>query len=294
MPESAKTAVQQNKRPARGVLKAVGNTAFAVLMIVCLLLAAYIMQLKILGEDNAILKFKMFIVLSGSMSPEFEPGSVVLVQDVKPEEIGVGDILTFRPSAASENIVTHRVASLSFDDGMEITTKGDANNVQDPLPIRPENVIGRVFLSIPYLGYLLNFAGTNYGLYSLIILPSLAVMIYEFFKIVFYIRQGKKDQEASEPVPVLPVSGQLAYVTDQPLYTSGKELRPADTRNGRAYAGSENVFNTFKMIRTLEEVSAVEKELEAFKNEVNSVRTEAKREKLMDCRNSLQLLLEEF
>ena len=98
------------------------------------------------------------MVSSGSMEPELPVGSVVYTAPVEPEEIRAGDIITFRRAGGA---VTHRVTENRREE-RELSSKGDANAREDPLPVPYEAVEGRVFVSIPGLGALYPlFSGTG-------------------------------------------------------------------------------------------------------------------------------------
>ena len=70
-------------------------------------------------------------VLSGSMEPEVKTGSLVVTRSVDAEDIEVGDIITFYPNAAEENMVTHRVIGIGHSSSLYFETKGDANEELD-------------------------------------------------------------------------------------------------------------------------------------------------------------------
>lgn len=48
-------------------------------------------------------------------------------------------------------LVTHRVVEANYEESAFIT-KGDANKTEDPLPVSYKNVVGKVFMSVPYIG----------------------------------------------------------------------------------------------------------------------------------------------
>ena len=84
------------------------------------------------------------IVLSGSMEPSIKIGDIVVVKraNTLPR---VGDIIAYKSSGL---VVLHRVINVSND---KIITKGDANNAPDN-PITRNQVIGQLYLHIPYIG----------------------------------------------------------------------------------------------------------------------------------------------
>lgn len=95
----------------------------------------------------------IYTVLTGSMSPTFDAGSVIIVREIKPEDIMLHDIITFKASTDSNVMVTHRVIKINNDGGnYEFITKGDANDVKDFTPVTAERIVGRVVYAIPKLG----------------------------------------------------------------------------------------------------------------------------------------------
>jgi len=88
---------------------------------------------------------------------------------------------------------THRVLSVRNENGTTVyTTKGDANEEEDPQEVARREVIGKVFLSVPYAGFVLDFARQPLGFALLIGLPAFLVIVSEFAAIaqeVFRLRR---------------------------------------------------------------------------------------------------------
>ena len=61
---------------------------------------------------------------------------------------------------SDEQTVTHRIKRINTDKE-KFTTKGDANDVEDSKQVSYENVIGKVVLHVPYLGYMMVMSGTK-------------------------------------------------------------------------------------------------------------------------------------
>lgn len=97
-------------------------------------------------------------VLTGSMSPTYDPGSVVIVRPVDVDDLQIGDVITFQEKSGDPTVVTHRIIGIGFggDGGRTFTTQGDANNAADPTPVTEPQVRGRVWYSVPYVGYAVN------------------------------------------------------------------------------------------------------------------------------------------
>lgn len=123
-----------------------------------------------------------YIVLSGSMEPSIPTGSVIFVQT---REIFVqpGDVILYTGSAGN---VTHRVVK---DQNEVYLTKGDANSTCDSLPVKKEQIKGKVLFHIPGLGYVVLFFRTSKG----ICLLTLFSFLFFILKYLFQIYKSGKD-----------------------------------------------------------------------------------------------------
>ncbi|HSW36541.1 MAG TPA: signal peptidase I [Candidatus Limnocylindrales bacterium] len=198
----AQTPGQPEKKNYRSRISRVfslfSNIFFVLLLLAVATLSFFLIQSRLAGGVPQIAGRQIYIVLSGSMSPEFDTGSIALVQSVAPEEISVGDIITFRTNVGAGALTTHRVVAINNEGGLQFVTRGDANNVDDPSPVPAANLVGRMTGSIPYLGYVLSFAQTRQGLILLIFVPGVLIIVNELGKIFKYLNQGKNTTEKSE------------------------------------------------------------------------------------------------
>lgn len=139
---------------------------------------------------------KAYVVYSGSMEPAIKVGSVVL--SIPQNSYNSGDIITFRagdPSrpegvlrqAQDDSVVTHRVEFKLYPAGVDgkpiYLTSGDANEDFDQGQVTDDQILGKVALAIPYLGYVADFAKKPYGFILLVIVPA-TIIIYEESKFI--------------------------------------------------------------------------------------------------------------
>ena len=126
----------------------IGQTASWLVLFVVLALVAVMIVIPRAGGATA------YTVLTGSMRPGLPPGTLAVVRPLDPQEIRAGDVVTYQLKSGEPGVVTHRVVGVGATTGGEqrFTLRGDANNTNDA-PILPEQVRGRLWYSVPLLGF---------------------------------------------------------------------------------------------------------------------------------------------
>ncbi|MBO4247642.1 signal peptidase I [Halomicrobium sp. IBSBa] len=160
-----------------------------------------------------------FVVLSGSMEPALSPGDVIIVDGSGP--VGVGDVITYDGGDAVP--VTHRIVAV--EDGAFVT-QGDANENPDTGTVTRADVLGRVALTIPLIGYVILWVQTPAGYVTLVVAPLVLLVGGELRS---WLRDrasddttaddGAGDQPASVATDVLPDDDPLieALSSEDPL-----------------------------------------------------------------------------
>ena len=135
------------------------NRILSILSTVILVFAVLIV---ILLGGVRLIGFTPYAVTSGSMEPKYKVGSVVYVKHIDPEELKTGDVITFR--LIKDELATHRIIKVDrSDEGLQFWTKGDANSISDGSPVKAADVVGKVYFTIPYLGFFGGFLDTLRG-----------------------------------------------------------------------------------------------------------------------------------
>jgi len=93
--------------------------------------------------------YRLYVVHTGSMTPTLVPGDLVIDRPAK--NLKPGEVITFRHSDLTTDVVTHRVTEVT---AAGIHTKGDANRTADVWTIRPDQVKGHVVVTLHGFGYL--------------------------------------------------------------------------------------------------------------------------------------------
>ena len=181
------------------VIKWIGNIGFAVGLILVAFLLFSVIQSKLVNGPPTIAGHQMYIVIGGSMSPSFEAGALAILKPVNPETIKVGDVVTYK-GTASDTATTHRVVDITKNDGaISFTTRGDANDVDDPSLLDSSQIVGKVVFTVPYLGKLLNFSQSKMGLVALIIIPGVILIIFEIFSMIKTVKKMKAEKMSKNP-----------------------------------------------------------------------------------------------
>ena len=135
--------------------------------------------------------YKPVVVLSGSMEPAYNVGSVIYYKSTPFEQIKEGDAITFK--AGEDALVTHRVTTKN-EISRTFVTKGDANPSEDANPVDAANVIGRASeLSIPYAGYFI-----SYGKQLPVIIAMAAVIIISIILDSLYPKKKRETERAEQ------------------------------------------------------------------------------------------------
>ena len=175
-----------------------GNVAFVALIFMMAVLVFTLVQTRLTGGPPTMFGHQMFIVQGGSMSPAFEAGSLAFIRPVDAYTVKVGDVITY--VTQGDSFTTHRVAAVNMDGGeLSFTTRGDANLVDDSLPVYPENLVGKVVQTLPYAGFVLSYGQTPTGVLLMVIIPGIFVIAFELRNLFHYAaeleEEKKKEQE---------------------------------------------------------------------------------------------------
>jgi len=177
-------------------MKKIIDITSTVVLVLVIILAILLVGVRLFGLSP-------YTVLSGSMRPTYPVGSLIYVTEVEPEELEIGDPLTY--VIPGDTVVTHRIVEI-IDEGDELKfrVKGDANDEADGTPVPAKNIIGKPVFSIPVLGYLAYFVQHRPGNFisiGLLVLFLSLTFLPELFK--------TKKPEESEEDPSSPEDGSL-------------------------------------------------------------------------------------
>jgi signal peptidase I len=93
---------------------------------------------------------RWFVVQTPSMGTAAPVGTLVLTLPTPIADIRVGDVVTFHPPTERGAVYTHRVVTAGASG---LVTRGDINGATDPWTLTQGDLIGRVGLALPVVGW---------------------------------------------------------------------------------------------------------------------------------------------
>ena len=136
----------------------------------------------------AVLGGSAMTVLTQSMEPGLPPGTLVVVKPTPVDEIALGDVITYQIRSGEAAVVSHRVIEKTYVDG-EVTfiTQGDNNDLPDAEPVRPIQIQGTIWYSLPLLGWVnLLLTGQHRGVVLAVVAGGL--FFYAAYSVVSSLR----------------------------------------------------------------------------------------------------------
>ncbi|SFL88071.1 signal peptidase I SipW [Salibacterium qingdaonense] len=186
------------------LLRFTSSTVTVLLFAALICMIIVVISSKASGGSPSAMGYEIKSVLSGSMEPTFQTGSIIAIKPT--EENGTeyqdGDIITFQQD--QETLVTHRIIGVNeTNDQIVYETKGDNNDAADMDPVLDTNVVGEYTgFTIPYVGYFIEFANSPTGALVLLVTPGVIIFLYGILSIWRELKKLEaktKSASASEP-----------------------------------------------------------------------------------------------
>ena len=176
--------VESGRSPLSRIVRGISTVIVAIAVV----LAVALVGVRLIGFD-------VYTVLSGSMEPTYKTGSVIWVKSCEPEDVEVGDPITF---VLNEDLVvaTHRVIDIDEEEGC-FYTQGDANDAPDGSPVLYENLIGKPVFTVPGLGYLVSYVQSPPGCYVALAVAAVVLMLM-FLPDIFAKDEGEEQRKQAK------------------------------------------------------------------------------------------------
>ena len=127
--------------------------------------------------------FSVFNIVSESMEATINVNDLIIIKKCEEVELKVGDIITFK--TAEQTIVTHKIVKINKEAEQNVyITRGDNNKINDPDPVKYEQVHAKYIFKIRGAGKFAERLQENNGLISVALIV-----------IIFIILKNSKDKK---------------------------------------------------------------------------------------------------
>ncbi len=178
----------KEKNAKKRKIRKITNAIYILMIILILLIIGYICYMRFIKKEDNIkfLGVRQYVIMTGSMEPNYNIGDVIIDKEIKKEDIKIGDVITFSVGDG-KTTVSHRIIEIVEKKGETLyKTKGDNNNSPDKDLVSYEQIQGRAIYKIDKIGLVLKGFTTG-----------TAVVIVMLFFIVTYISSSRREEKRS-------------------------------------------------------------------------------------------------
>ena len=195
-PEDTAVAVDAAPAKERGPLHYVGLGLSVLLLLSMFAMAAILIVIPKVGGAIPL------TVLTQSMEPTLPPGTLIMVRPVAMDDVRVGDVITYQIRSGEPDVITHRVIGKgsSADGTNTLILQGDNNASPDPDPVIPAQVQGKLWYSVPYVGYVNSIVNGENRSWIVAVVAGL-FFAYALYMIVAAVLDRRKKVAAARSTP---------------------------------------------------------------------------------------------
>ncbi len=181
------------------VLKIISNIIYTIIFIIVLMLLIMVILQRTSNNEVTIDGYRIFVVATGSMVPEYDVGDVIVAKEVPASELKVGDNIAYRGAVGGFNgkIITHKIKVIEENgEDYKIITQGVANTGEDP-EINQTQILGKITNKLIILSWFEKIVSNNYAFYCIIFIP-IALLIFKQFRSFISDEEDEDDDETEE------------------------------------------------------------------------------------------------
>ncbi len=176
--------------------KKIINFFETILLVLSFLICIFVVGQKFIFHESGIFGYRMFVIVTSSMSPKLEIGDVILVKKEDLNKIKVKDLITYQGMEGDYKgkVVTHLVKNIKNENGQKIFyTKGLKNDIVDPA-VKENQVYGKVIYKFLIISFFSKIIRSKIGYFLLILIPLIFILLSE----VKNLKKSLKDSENND------------------------------------------------------------------------------------------------
>lgn len=186
------------KKKTRNRSVKVASVIVAILFIVAFALLIFALVSRS-NSDISLFGYRFYYVLTGSMEPQIEEGSFIIVKETPLDSLEVGDVISFKthdPDIEGQ-IVSHSIYSIDVNEHgvTELTTKGAANQIPDDYKVYEEDIKGKVVFDSRRIGSIFETISDRRVSFCITVLPILIIVIINMVDLFVLINTTEKHKD---------------------------------------------------------------------------------------------------
>ena len=167
---------------------------FIVLLFVILYIAFIFVQR--ISNNKSVGGYRVYTIATSSMKGVYDVNDVILVKDVNPKKLKVGDDIVYvgKKHDLKDKIISHRIIEIKKDDKtgeVKYITKGVANDIADP-PVTADQILGKVDRKLPIITPINHIIKSQAGFFLLVFCPLVIVIVLEILHVISEIGEDKQ------------------------------------------------------------------------------------------------------
>lgn len=195
----------KNRKRSRWVLTII----FSLLLLFLIYIVGNMIYSQISNKVPAIMGYSIMNVISTSMEPQIPENTFILIKEVDPALLKIGDVITFysRDPSIEGLPNTHRIYDIE-NDGVNLVfvTKGDANAIPDSYKVYGVEIIGKYQNNILTMGKAGRIFQSNIVVFVLLVIPATVLFLFEiinFAKTAKSVKDPEKQEKKEKEVKII-------------------------------------------------------------------------------------------
>lgn len=199
----------KNRKKSRWVLTII----FSLLLLFLIYIVGNMIYSQISNKVPAIMGYSIMNVISTSMEPQIPENTFILIKEVDPALLKIGDVITFysRDPSIEGLPNTHRIYDIENDGtNLVFVTKGDANAIPDSYKVYGAEIIGQYQNNILTMGRAGRIFQSNIVVFVLLVIPATVLFLFEiinFAKTAKSIKDPEKQEQKEKEVKIIESTG---------------------------------------------------------------------------------------
>ncbi len=173
-------------------ISAIMNIVLALLLLMMASLSFFLIHNRVAEGPPSVGGFTFYVMQDDDLRTDANPGSLAVARSADITSISLGDIISYNSPGSSNAIETQRVVEIKREEGLKFLTSSDGAGAEQTTLVPAEEVVGKVLVSIPYYGKMVDYVQTSQGLILLIFVPGVVIIVYQLIKIFRHLSAGRK------------------------------------------------------------------------------------------------------